>query len=467
MSALTRFFKMQKLEQGDNPWTNDSRFFQFNLDLIDLVLRRFLTHTHDGSDFTHETPDSAPELALDDSGLIPAGLTAYYRYTLIDADGIESAASPVSSLSLPDPISTPGGVSADYETTGGALMAGDYAYVVSAYTDVSTEETVPSKPTLLRVTSSPPTTTNVITLQLPTVPSGATGFNLYRRTPGSGTYLHLATIDMSVLTPPTEYVDDGTVIADPVRTYRNNDTTNSHNSIIVGIPGATPVVPAGYTWRIYRTFDLTNWESSLLYHVVEETVLGSGDIVTEYTDIGEPTEVGSPPDEELAALSNPPPIDLGTQSVGNLGPGRITAHVHTVRWAFPGPLEAQDGEIAFLVEDPNIQIIGCRPLLGLDSAAAAQDVIVDILKDPGGGGSPSTIYTTSANRPYIDVGEQIGVRTVPDDVDGVVGDVYYCNVVQDGGGATTTDQNLVVNMYYIAYGYPEAPFTPGDDTSDY
>ena len=83
------------------------------------------------------------------------------------------------------------------------------------------------------------TTTNEITITMPSLPTGATGFNIYRKGPGNPRYYYLAS------TTGSSYVDDGSTALTTSRTTPNNNRTFNTNKVIVTYPGATPAVPTG------------------------------------------------------------------------------------------------------------------------------------------------------------------------------------------------------------------------------
>lgn len=292
MASLSQFYQLQKIANGDRMSLNDYAFSHSNIDTIDRVLEK-----HDNALFSGDSPidDPTTPLSLEvetTGGNIPAGRTIRYKFTWVDASGAQTAASGESTITTPAPLARPAAPSVSPLSTGGTLLAGNYFYTLSAYVGANTLETTMGAPGYYTLLSG---TTNRLVITLPTLPGGADGFNLYRRAPGETTYYYMESIDMQVATPPTEYVDAGAVVPSYSRSPTPTNLTFSQNKIILTVPGATPTVPDGYTWKVYRTFLNGQYESSLLEWVRTETENGSGIIVPETVDYGRSTMIGSPP----------------------------------------------------------------------------------------------------------------------------------------------------------------------------
>lgn len=292
MASLSQFFQLQKLSDGDRISVNDHAFSYSNIDTIDRVLEK-----HDDALFSGDSviDDPTTPLSLDietEGGSIPAGRTIRYKFTWVDASGAQTAASGEATITTPAPLARPSAPSLSILTTGGTLLAGNYFYALSAYVGANTLETTMGTAGHYTVLSG---STNRVVVTLPTLPGGADGFNLFRRAPGETTYYYLETIDMQVATPPTEYVDSGAVTPSYSRSPTPTNLTYSQNKIILTVPGATPTVPDGYTWKVYRTYINGQYDSSLLEWVRTETEQDSGVISPETVDYGRSTIIGSPP----------------------------------------------------------------------------------------------------------------------------------------------------------------------------
>ncbi len=284
MSEYTPRFNLLRLTTDD--LSEDSfKFSDADRVLIDTLLYMGAEgHHHTGGAASLNAPDTAADLTLDTTtGSIPASTRVYYKYTYVDASGIETSASPESWVDTPSLVAQPAAPGLSTSTTGGTLQPGNYFYALSAYQDFTTVDTTANNPAYISVGYI--TATNTITLDLPVLPSGASGFNVYRRGPQNTGYRYLTSIAMDVATPPTMFVDDGGYIEDQDRPLPTSNNTTSLNSVEVAIPGATPVLPLGYSWRIYRTYNSGDYTNSLLVTTTDLT----------YIDIGAGTSVGQPP----------------------------------------------------------------------------------------------------------------------------------------------------------------------------
>lgn len=449
MARKTDRWDLQALEAGDDLSEDSYAFVDADRDLIDALLKYAVEdHQHTGSDAEIVTLD-APELTLDTSaGGILSGQRVRYKISLVDSNGQETAASAESYIDTPDAVDEPAAVTLTNATTGGTHIPGVYFYVLSAYQDFSTSESMALNPA--GITVPPTTNTNSITLGLPSLPDGATGFNVYRRAPGSIKYFYLDSIDMEVATPPTTYEDDNLVAEDCDRSLPTENTTYSTNTITVGYPGATPVVPDGYTWKIYRTYTADDYDNSLLWWVVEETTENSGIITTTYDDVGEGTTVGGPPSASSAHGSPPKINHTNAAEITGVLPTGLNVIPLSITFAQAGTVVAQTGEFIWVCDYDYAQILGCRASLGRSSYPDSTDVIVDVNKYDAQLATPAwaTIYTTQANRPKVLVGDFIGTRTVPDITELLEGDALSVDIDQSGGGGAT-DADLIVTVFML------------------
>lgn len=449
-SDLTAHYGLSKYGRNSSISDDDYKFGVGDRDKLDMLLWLLANHVHDGSSASATDPTDVLTLELDQSaGVLPAGTPVYYVYTLVNEFGAESLPSPEATIVIPPAVSSPSAVTFAI-ASGGSLLPGSYAYAISAYKDANTLETLAPNVTNVQLLAGD---TWQVTLTLPALPSGADGFNIYRRGPGQAQYHYLESIDMTVATPPDEYVDDGTVTEASDRGLPARNTTNAQNSVLASFPGATPVVPEGYTWKLYRTLLTGSYPpASLVHWVVEETSEGSGVITTEYLDLGYATTQGQPPSSSFA-FTEPTPVDLtdAAHVQGILPPANIVFR-HTEEWAYDGTVTAVAGEFAWLCPFEEAYIIGVILNLGRGFSPATQSLIVDVNKYDSSLATPTwgTIFTTQATRPRILVGESAGALAVPQVRTLVEGDMLTVDVDQAGGGATPTDENLLVQvlMYY-------------------
>lgn len=425
---------------------NDYKFTYADRLLNDRLHKRMATHHHMGGASTSiDAPLAGPIVNLSTTGgTIEAGTRVYYKFTLVDELGFESAPSPVSVIDTPDPIDTPGAPIITQTPTGGVLLPGTYHYGLTAWKGTYDQETRGGP--CVTVTVPQGTNTNRITITFPTVPTYAEGFNIYRKSPGSNRYYFLT----SQTTAQVQYQDVGTTSEDCVRTLPQYNTTMSNNKITVVYPGATPVVPAGYHWKIYRSFTPNNFDASFLYEIVEESAPGV--IATNFVDTGGPTFSGSPPltSQILDALEK---INLedGTEVQNRLPLGNVTAFPQVVTFGSAGQVQTSNGTIPWVCEFPRAKVVGIRASLGKGSTPAAQDVIVDVQKYNSAAATPtwSSIFTTNA-KPKVAVSKMIGSVATPNTKTLVKGDALVVDVIQDGGGSTPTDNDLTVNILVLA-----------------
>lgn len=455
MTRYTSFLGLSALGAGDDPTEDGHKFFGQDRDDIDSAIRRALLHRHTGVADNVDTPVTAPTLELDTGlgGVLRAGQRIYYRYSLIDEYGTESVASPVAFIDTPAALTTPAAPSGiSYLTSGGTLLPGSYYYRLSAYDGANTIETRSSDPAHVIVPAG--SSTNQVTFTLPSLPAGADGFNVYRRKPG-GDFAYLTSIDMQVATPPTDFTDDGSIVDDCVRRLPSGNLTAGSNAVVVTLPGATPTVPEGHSWRLYRSYDSLTWVNTLLATIVEETSEGSGIITPEYTDLGIGASVGQPrtttPNFQAPEKIN---FDDGSEIQGVLPPAHLLGD-QVIEFRFPGPVEVQEGTEVWTCPWERAYIREVVVSLGRDSTPASTSVIADVDKYDSQIATPSwtTIFTNQANRPAIAVGENDNIDSpaTPDVRQLYRGDKLSPNIEQAGGGATPTDTDLVVQIVLWTY----------------
>lgn len=465
MADTTDHYGLQKIGAGEAFSLNGYKYTKADRDLIDTLLYVGAEgHVHNGAAFTSGTSVTQPNLTLDTTtGNLPSNTTIYYRVSLVDSNGVESQASLASQVTTPAPVSSPGAPTLTLSKTGGVLLPGKYFYVLTAYNSSNTLETKALNYAYLTIPAG--SNVNKVTLTLPSLPAGADGFNIYRKKPGGMAYYYLASVAMDVATPPTTYVDTGSVEEDCNRGLPTTNTTSSSNSVTISYGGATPVVPVGYTWKIYRSYLNGYWENSLVHWVVEETFETSGIITPEYIDMGYATVEGMPQDYGLT-ITNPQPIDLtdGGEVQGTLPIG-MTAVPVVEHFEFCGTLEALTGKAIWVCEYPEATILACRAHLGdgdtAGSGGTPTGITVDVNK--WNGSSFTTIYTTQANRPTISAGGTVGSVTQPNTRTLVNGDRLRVDI--DSIGNSVGLDYLCVNVYMIVHGYPtDTSFVEGTTT---
>lgn len=442
--GTTFYYHLRKAGQGDAFSEFGYQHLFADRDLIDALLRiGTTTHVHDGVAAEDFAPDTAPSLGLDTGGSIPSSKRVYYKFTIVDPNGIESAVSPEAHLDTPAPVQEPSPPALIADDAGGTLTGGNYFYALSAYVGTTTEETrAPSSNTVFLRGG-----TNAVELVMPSLPSGADGFNIYRRAPGERGYKFLAS------TTDESYIDDGSVTPNPNRGTPSANVTATTNAITVSLPGATPEALAeGYTWKIYRTLVNGGWDNSTLVHVIDASVT--------YTDLGFATSTGRYPNA-TPLVDHAAKIDLATEVEGLLAAG-LVVYPFQVQFRFPSDPLAVDFSTDIWVNDyPAAVVIAARGALQ-DGSPASDEVLFDAwLGDNAATPSFDSIFAALATPVYpdIDVGRQIGERLIlvtPTVVE--QGQSIIAEVTQNGGGATPTDRYATLTLYCVAYDFPTEPF---------
>lgn len=453
MADFTDHYSLSKLN-GQNGALSDDGYKHTYADreIIDHYLWLGAEgHHHTGSVGVIEEPDTEPQLALSTTGgTIPAGTRVFYKYTYVKSTGEESAASPEAFIDTPDAIEEPASPTLTYAQTGGVLQGGNYYYVLTSYVDASIQETKAENPAFVTLPAT--TATNAIFLELPEFAEGQTGFNVYRRKPGQTKYFFLTSVITETATPPTGFMDDGSLEEDCDRTLPKVNTTNSTNSITITLPGATPTVPEEYTWKIYRTYISSVWDTSFLVHVVENVTEGSTIITPTYLDVGISTQGGTFPAQSIVATA-PDKVILtdGAEVQGILPFAMLSGFPIERAFFYPGTLIAGPGESTWPCPFEEAYVVGAITSLGRNTTPAATPVIADVQID--GGVTFASVYDVQGDMPSIAVGDQVSAWA-PATADSASrhmmrGDLLSTEIIQDGGGATPTDEDLTISVVLI------------------
>lgn len=432
MSDRSKRFGLTIFDDPDDQLDEDGwKFGLADRNLLDRLLQYAVeSHAHTGLAAVVEAPVPPTLEPSDESGRLPAGATVYYRYSLIDERGQETLASDVAVFHTPTQIFPPGPPAAIVDA--GSLPPGVYTYAVSAFTGGSAQETPVGRTITLTARGS-------VLLTMPRLPSGADGFNIYRKAPGDEGLRFLTATDAAL------WLDEGSVNANPFRIAPTENTTNSDNAVRITLEEGVP-----YSWKVYRTTDPSNWENSLL----------KWDLTGEVVDTGHATKAGVPP-MTSATLGSAPKIALTdvAEVEGQLPPGMVT-HAEEITFSVLGQVHAGHGEWPFVIEWDRCEVIGIRAVLGMGSAPAAQNVIVSLEKLASG----EDVWVEcldSSEWAYIFVGDQIGqlVDVEPSastesltPATFMLGDAMRLMVRQEGAGATPTDSDLMVTVLVLVQG---------------
>lgn len=434
MPTQTQNYHLEKLAAGE-PFSSDGqKYTTTDRDLMDRLLKQGAeSHHHTGITAASLNPTTLPSVGLSlTGGALPGGSTAFYAYTWVDPNGLETAPSPAASVSLPAPVATPSAPSLTSSGSAGTLVAGAYLYLVTAYTGSSTSETLPS----LAATITTAVTGEII-VHFPTLPSGASGWNVYRFAPGGDSFLFMVTVPVTSGLPTT-WTDDGSVGANCNRFPPSANTTNSTSSVLVTLP--VPI-PAGYTWNLFRTFDNSNWSNSLLASIVTTA--------TTYTDVGAATSgFQPPPTSQLIGTPTKVLLTNGAEVQGVL-PATNIASAYALEFSYPGTLAITTGVSTWVCPFASAIIVSATCILGRGSHPASTAVIGDILKGSGATPTYVSIYSgaTPNPKPQVGVGLQRGLPAPPNVTSLVAGDSLTSAITQAGGGATPTDHDLTIVVY--------------------
>jgi hypothetical protein len=439
MGTKTNHFGWNTIE-GSADKLSDDDYKPLGADRHDLDERLYsaLTHHHTGVEANTDAPETPLDLSLsDESGGLVASRTYWYLQTWVDGAGNESTPGPMTSITTPDPVVEPDTPILATQGTGGFLASGDYYYVLSAYAPDANRET---RALNTGVVTAAAGSTNKNTITLPDLPDGAAGFNLYRLVPSGIAYFLLATIPMDVPTPPTNYVDGGTVPASTERSLPTVNTTNMDLSVRVCLGGTTPSIPPSFLWRIYRTATPDNWSNSRL-----RTVDGA----LCYTDKGVATTSPAPPTQ--SSFDAPEKIDLtdGNEVQGNLPPSHV-AYPEVVQFAFPGTLEEINGTFVWRCQFDEYWIRYVTVNLGSGSTASGQDDIFDVLWWDASAPTPSWVSLFEAATPVyprVVVGEQFADEFIPTHRVLMKGDLLKAAILQVGDVPTPTDFDALIQVY--------------------
>lgn len=451
MPRYTDRWGLSILGPGDSIQSEGFKFADADIRLVDRILAYAAEgHRHTGAAGTDHTPIAGLNLTLQPTGgSIPAGARYYYRYTVVDDAGNESAGSPIQSIDMPLAVIAPQAPSPTAITGTGDLPPGTYSYTFSAYRDVNTLETKAINSAAIKIPGANPH--NSVQITLPDLPISASGLNCYRKSPSGLHYLYIASISAPMHSQL--WIDDGNTGGDPDRTLPPINRTSNDNMVFVSYPGATPSIPDGWSWRIYRTQDPADWGRSFLTELRPQGT--PPNTPTVYPDVGSATSLGGPP-ASAQVIKAPEKINLtnAAEIQGELPPGRVVVP-HVISFTQPGPVTVSQGAFAWVCEFEKAEIIDCRAYLGDGSEPAVQDVIVDVRAARPSQGQPSwtSIYSDPSERPTVPVGADVGTPTTPTITHLESGDQLRVDCDQAGGGATPTDSNLAVNvLMYTKYG---------------
>lgn len=317
----TTNFGLSTVGGGESIADDGHKYTLRDRETIDALLWTLFNHNHATELETapFAGPTQRPTLTLTTTGgELGAGQDLAYRISYRDTYGNETEASLEAQISTPPAIASPVAFELSTVTTGGSLGPGIYRYAV-AYIQAGGKTT--KAPNISSIIVPTGTITNTVTIQIGSLPSGASGWDIYRRDPATDEYYFLAT----TASGPT-FVDDGSDTLDCTRKRPSFNTTNSTNRVLIEIdPTDLPLNPRITAWRIFRASQAGAFtDNSLLIDVSDTLTEGGADLVTEYDDTGGGTSPGQPLEVSVVP---PAPLQLDASATFSADSGRLPAAV--------------------------------------------------------------------------------------------------------------------------------------------
>lgn len=388
------------------------------------------THHHNGVTVDSSEPP-APTVLLhaEAGGTLAPGSTVYYKYSLVDEEGQEQLASKMAVIHVPRQLAAPTKAPTLTMVTSAStdVRSGATQYVVTAWTLEDTQETTPSPSATALAAPG-----KGVTITFPALPSGAGGWNVYRKDPADTEFRFLA----SVTAEATDAGDDFTVFSTPPRrTAPTTNTTNTKFLARVTLP-ADVALAGNSSWRVFRTTNPSDWGHSLVAD------LTNAQLNSTVTDYGHAPSEGSP-SELSAAVNSPDKIDLESELQGFLPPAH-TLIPHQLTLGLDGPTVPGVGDEHWVCEWDHAKIYRVQAWLRRGSTAAATiSVGIEIYRSGSwlDGFSPY-------DRAEIALGANIGAVKDPIQ-DGIYlqkGDAVRVRIFE-GDGGTGEDLRLGLKMW--------------------
>jgi hypothetical protein len=290
----TPFAGLTRLDPSD-PLSEDGFSFQSeNPTVLDELLRLALVlHKHDAHAALPNPTEDPTVVSNDAGGTIPADLSITVGYTLLDANGGETALN-----ADPQVVTTQGGIDTPdagpdltHSALAGTLVAGSYAYAVSITDGLGGETLLGPSSDVLVPTGSATNEINVEGLTQIVTDAGGDGWRLWRSINGDAWGL-LATGALAT----DDFLDDGTTPCDCGQHPPTTDTgnTNATNQLQVTVP-SDAINDQATQFRIYATTDAEFASPSVLgtYDIADLDAIKTYNSLTTLGD-------GAPPDVSRA-----------------------------------------------------------------------------------------------------------------------------------------------------------------------
>lgn len=416
--ASTTPLGLTVLAHGENTSANGHAFTSKDPLLVDRLLRQLMDHRHTGGTPAAEVaPDPPDLLELATEGSLLPGTTYYYRIAEMRGGLIpfESPASASVWVTTSAGLTAPEITAADLTvvTTGGALAPGFYQYAATVYDTFYTYDT--NCPSPVSVMLSPGDgDEQQVEIDLPLLPDGADGWNIYRRVPNG---LSFQLIDTLVGDPVGPFVDDGSLV-ESSRTLPTRDLSAWKRTVSI----TRPVAVTG-DWVVYRSRDDADWNGTLI-----ATVDSLTDAID---DTGLPADFLAP-HESFSPYWEPQRI-RGDEVVE-------TAQV--VQFSDPGTAATGPMTGEWVCPYTEARMVSLTASLAAGTSPVTQDLIFDVEKWDGVS-AWDVLFAAS-----IDAAVDTETSVVSPVEALVAGDRLRVNVTQVGDG---TDQDLTVQFHLWAH----------------
>lgn len=269
---------------------DDGKFSSTDRDLQDRLFAFFENHVHDGGSapVALATPANAPGSSLSNTGgTIARGGTRYYRYTVVDQFGFESAGSPEVAVVLPDSIHiTVAPVVVGGNAGGSALAQGTYYYALTGNT--ADGETIIGPEAVITIQAGQ----NQAVLTLPALPSGVTSWNLWRMGVTEDGWTKVGATQPAGTFTDIGYAS-GACLCDPTTQPPTLDL-GPGGTISITITPVSGDLTGAISWRLYETDTSGVYANASLVAAVVPTVVGDPPPAS-YIDTGTALIIGQPP----------------------------------------------------------------------------------------------------------------------------------------------------------------------------
>lgn len=306
MSGRTARFKLNRFGGGTSGTIGDDgqKYTSSDRDTIDRLLTQVEIHDHHYRPVTAALATAATAVLVQGGGALPSGHTYYYRYAVVDVQGIESLAAPAVAKPTPNLLAIPAMPSAYVNATDvGTLAPGTYYYSLTALRGA--EETPLSAAITLSIIAGE----GAVRVTLPPLGS-ADSFRVWRMGFNEAGFTKLGVVAAA------EYLDNGSIAADPCACDPGNlppqmNTGISNYAVTVTLPVGVDLSTAR-SWRLYRSVYAGMFPTNALVHEVVERATEwdpTSALLRSWTDVGDALVSGAPSDDDLNMRTQPFTLD--------------------------------------------------------------------------------------------------------------------------------------------------------------